>query len=246
MKTAYEVYGLGLDFDEEVLAAVHKRKVREHHPDAGGDREQFDRYQQAFEVLTDPSKRFDERKREQERLERKFSGSTSQGSFEDGFSAGERQGRADTYAAYSRTYSEPAPAQPSTTYSAPTPPQAAPPLVFSQRMILGLRVVHAITLGALASLVFLAASMDDLTSGSTRTFATACVVATFTLTYRFSFKLLIRVLQVPSMGVGLKILILTAGYGVFTLVVFVFNIVAAMVAMMAFLADRAMKKFKRA
>ena len=36
-ETAYQVYGLGLDFDEGVLAAIHKRKIREHHPDAGGD-----------------------------------------------------------------------------------------------------------------------------------------------------------------------------------------------------------------
>ena len=241
-ETAYQVYGLSLDFDEEVLAAIHKRKTREHHPDAGGDREQFERYQRAYEVLTDPTQRFDERKREEERLQRNFSGSTSQGSFEDGYAAGHSQGRADTYAAYSRTYADPA--QPA--YTAPAPPQTAKPLEFSERMIRRLRIVHAIALGALASLVFLAASLDAFADGFTRIFATALVVATFALTYRFSFKLLMRVLREPSIGVGLKVLVLGVGYGVFLLVAFVTNILGTMVALIAFLVDRVVRKFKRA
>ena len=241
-ETAYQVYGLSVNFDEEVLAAIHKRKSREHHPDAGGDREQFERYQRAYEVLTDPTRRFDERKREEERLRRTFSGSTSQSSLEDGFAAGHSQGRADTYAAFSRTYAEPA--QP--TYTAPAPPQTAKPLEFSERMIRGLRIVHAIALGVLTALVAFAASMDDLTSGFTRIFATACVMATFALTYRFSFKLLMRVLREPSMGVGLKLLVLGVGYGVFLLVAFVTNILGTMVALIAFLVDRVVRKFKRA
>ena len=111
-ETAYQVYGLSVDFDEEVLAAIHKRKTREHHPDAGGDREQFERYQMAYEVLTDPAKRFDERKREQARLQQAFSGYAAhaqyQQSYGDGFAAGEQQGREDVYRAYSRAYEEPA------------------------------------------------------------------------------------------------------------------------------------------
>ena len=111
-ETAYQVYGLGLDFDEDVLAAIHKRKTREHHPDTGGDREQFERYQMAYEVLTDPAKRFDERKREKARLQQAFSGYAAhaqyQKSYGDGFAAGEQQGREDVYRAYSRAYEEPA------------------------------------------------------------------------------------------------------------------------------------------
>ena len=71
-ETAYQVYGLSLDFDQDVLAAIHKRKVREHHPDAGGNREQFERYQRAYEILCDPSKRRAERELERARLRQTF------------------------------------------------------------------------------------------------------------------------------------------------------------------------------
>jgi hypothetical protein len=71
-ETAYQVYGLGLDFDEGVLAAIHKRKIREHHPDAGGDREQFERYQKAYEILCDPSTRRAEKELERARLRQAF------------------------------------------------------------------------------------------------------------------------------------------------------------------------------
>ena len=71
-ETAYQVYGLSLDFDQDVLAAIHKRKVREHHPDAGGNREQFERYQRAYEILCDPSRRRAERELERARLKRTF------------------------------------------------------------------------------------------------------------------------------------------------------------------------------
>ena len=230
-ETAYQVYGLSLDFDEEVLAAIHKRKTREHHPDAGGDREQFERYQRAYEVLTDPAQRFDERKREEARLEARFSGSQGnaeyQGSYEDGFTAGERHGRASTHAAYKQTYGEPSPQH----------QESEPTDTPSPRMLRALRVVHGIALMVLTALMALAGATDDLTSGFTVIFSTVCVALTFALTYQFSFKVLLHFAREP-IGIGVKLLIITVGYGAFLLAALVTNIFGTGVALVAFLGHR--------
>jgi uncharacterized membrane protein len=66
--TAYQVFGVSLDFDQELLDAMHKSMVRKHHPDRGGDPAVFLQYQVAYEILSDPAQRLDEKAREQKRL----------------------------------------------------------------------------------------------------------------------------------------------------------------------------------
>ena len=66
--TAYQVFGVSLDFDQELLNAMHKSMVRKHHPDRGGDADVFLQYQIAYEILSDPAQRLDEKAREQKRL----------------------------------------------------------------------------------------------------------------------------------------------------------------------------------
>lgn len=178
-ETAYQVYGLSVNFDEEVLAAIHKRKSREHHPDAGGDREQFERYQKAYEVLTDPAKRFDERKREEARLQQEFSGYAAhthyQKSYGDGFAAGEQQGREDAYRAPSRAHGEPAFSH-STDYFA-TYPASGRRLLPKWMVRLGVSVVN---FGVLIGLGFGTYFLISSTSGTMNTFFfTACAVITY-------------------------------------------------------------------
>lgn len=68
LTTAYQVFGVSLDFDQELLDAMHKSMVRKHHPDRGGNPAVFLQYQVAYEILSDPAQRLDEKAREQKRL----------------------------------------------------------------------------------------------------------------------------------------------------------------------------------
>lgn len=53
----YEVLGLTRDASPEDIKKAHRKLVREHHPDKGGDAEKFKKVQEAYEVLSDPQKR---------------------------------------------------------------------------------------------------------------------------------------------------------------------------------------------
>jgi len=75
--TAYQVFGISLDFDQELLDAMHKTMVRKHHPDKGGDPAVFLKYQIAYEILSDPAQRSAERLRERNRLDSAHSHTTS-------------------------------------------------------------------------------------------------------------------------------------------------------------------------
>jgi len=53
----YEDLGLEPDATDAEVKKAHRRKVKATHPDAGGKREDFDKVQRAFMVLSDPLKR---------------------------------------------------------------------------------------------------------------------------------------------------------------------------------------------
>lgn len=53
----YADLGVEPDATPDQIKAAHRRAARKHHPDAGGDRADFDRIQKAFVVLRDPEKR---------------------------------------------------------------------------------------------------------------------------------------------------------------------------------------------
>jgi len=78
MKNAYEVYGLSLDFDRDTLEDLHRSKSKRYHPDRpDGDAEMFRMFQEAYEILSDDSLRYDARKAEEKRLSAKFSSNNS-------------------------------------------------------------------------------------------------------------------------------------------------------------------------
>lgn len=53
----YDDLGLGPDATEAEIKAAHRRAAKRHHPDAGGDRDEFERVQRAALILRDPAKR---------------------------------------------------------------------------------------------------------------------------------------------------------------------------------------------
>jgi curved DNA-binding protein CbpA len=53
----YDDLGVPKDATAAEIKRAHRQRVRNLHPDAGGDREQFDRVQQAYAVLIDATKR---------------------------------------------------------------------------------------------------------------------------------------------------------------------------------------------
>jgi DnaJ-class molecular chaperone len=53
----YDVLGLTRDATADDIKKAHRKLVREHHPDKGGDPEKFKKVQEAYEVLSDPEKR---------------------------------------------------------------------------------------------------------------------------------------------------------------------------------------------
>jgi curved DNA-binding protein CbpA len=58
----YEDLGVSPEADAAAIKAAHRKAAKEHHPDAGGDREKFELVQKAWLVLsdTDARKRYDE------------------------------------------------------------------------------------------------------------------------------------------------------------------------------------------
>lgn len=55
MDDPYSVLGVQPDADEWVIKAVYQALVKEHHPDSGGDPEEFKRIQKAYEAIQDPT-----------------------------------------------------------------------------------------------------------------------------------------------------------------------------------------------
>lgn len=55
--TLYDDLGVPKDASPDEIKKAHRRGVKKHHPDTGGDREQFDKVQRAFVVLYDPARR---------------------------------------------------------------------------------------------------------------------------------------------------------------------------------------------
>lgn len=53
----YEDLGLSPDATPDEIKAAHRRAARKHHPDTGGDPEEFQRIQRAALILRDPEKR---------------------------------------------------------------------------------------------------------------------------------------------------------------------------------------------
>lgn len=55
----YTVLGVGRDADESEIRSAHRQLVRKYHPDAGAgsSEERFRKIQDAYEVLSDPTRR---------------------------------------------------------------------------------------------------------------------------------------------------------------------------------------------
>jgi molecular chaperone DnaJ len=53
----YELLDVTRDASAEDVKRAYRRKAREHHPDAGGDEEEFKRLTHAYQVLSDPDRR---------------------------------------------------------------------------------------------------------------------------------------------------------------------------------------------
>jgi DnaJ-class molecular chaperone len=53
----YETLGISRDASEQDIKKAFRKLASKHHPDKGGDQEQFKRIQGAYEVLSDPDKR---------------------------------------------------------------------------------------------------------------------------------------------------------------------------------------------
>lgn len=56
-KTLYEVLDVPKDAKPEAIKKAHRKKVRQHHPDTGGDAASFALVQRAYETLYDDAKR---------------------------------------------------------------------------------------------------------------------------------------------------------------------------------------------
>ncbi len=53
----YDDLGVPQDADSDEIIRAHRRAARRTHPDAGGDRDEFEKIQRAYLVLRDPAKR---------------------------------------------------------------------------------------------------------------------------------------------------------------------------------------------
>lgn len=58
----YDDLGVAANAAADTIRAAHRRMVKKHHPDKGGDRESFDKVQRAYLILRDPKtrQRYDE------------------------------------------------------------------------------------------------------------------------------------------------------------------------------------------
>lgn len=53
----YQILGIRRNASPETIRKAYRKKAMEHHPDRGGDREQFERVRLAHGVLSDPARR---------------------------------------------------------------------------------------------------------------------------------------------------------------------------------------------
>ena len=53
----YETLGVSKDANQQDIKKAYRKLASKHHPDKGGDQEQFKRIQGAYEILSDPNKR---------------------------------------------------------------------------------------------------------------------------------------------------------------------------------------------
>ncbi|MEI8004207.1 MAG: DnaJ domain-containing protein, partial [Methanothrix sp.] len=53
----YQILGVGKTASEDEIKRAFRRKAHEHHPDKGGDAEQFKKVNEAYQVLSDPEKK---------------------------------------------------------------------------------------------------------------------------------------------------------------------------------------------
>ena len=57
MKSLYEILGVAKNSSTIVIKEAFKKLAMEHHPDKGGDADEFIKVQQAYEILSDPKSR---------------------------------------------------------------------------------------------------------------------------------------------------------------------------------------------
>lgn len=55
--TLYEILGVACDATKAAIKEAYKRLAMKHHPDRGGDKDQFQQIQQAYDVLSDVHRR---------------------------------------------------------------------------------------------------------------------------------------------------------------------------------------------
>jgi curved DNA-binding protein CbpA len=53
----YEALGVDRNANPEQIKAAHRKAVKKHHPDTGGEREEFEKATRAMVILSDPDKR---------------------------------------------------------------------------------------------------------------------------------------------------------------------------------------------
>lgn len=53
----YDTLGIAKDASATLIKGAYRNAVKSYHPDAGGSREEFERVQQAYDILIDPVKR---------------------------------------------------------------------------------------------------------------------------------------------------------------------------------------------
>lgn len=57
MSSYYDILGVSSDASQEEIKKAYRQKVKEHHPDKGGNSETFNKIQTAYEVLSDNTKK---------------------------------------------------------------------------------------------------------------------------------------------------------------------------------------------
>lgn len=53
----YDILGVSKDSSADEIKKAYRKKAHQHHPDKGGDKEQFQRINEAYQTLSDPQKR---------------------------------------------------------------------------------------------------------------------------------------------------------------------------------------------
>jgi curved DNA-binding protein len=81
----YSILGISKNASEQDIRKAYKKQSMKHHPDRGGDEEQFKKVNEAYSVLKDPAKR-QQYDNPQPRFDTNTMGSTGYANFEDMFS----------------------------------------------------------------------------------------------------------------------------------------------------------------